>query len=183
MRSPTRGLPDEHSQRPQGGTQYFSREPKCAGRLLAKPGLATRRRKASSRTRTEARCRCASSGIDCRGRAQSIVFEPPNCSSGRQPLRFSFSVEAAVSAAKPTKSGRRAGHYSLRQRFSISPPVRTRTFLWQNRQHGLRLLTEVFQFCPKILQLLFCQKPMLRTALQPARRPAPICVLKTSRMP
>src|SRR5206468_6961540 len=53
MRSSTRGLPDEYSQHPQGGTQYFSREPKCAGRLLAKPGLAARRRQASSRRSEE----------------------------------------------------------------------------------------------------------------------------------
>src|SRR5437762_9001002 len=82
MRSSTRGLPDEYSQHPQGGTQYFSREPKCAGRLLAKPGLAARRRQASSRIRTEARCRSASSGstAGCAlSRVDTVVDELCSC--------------------------------------------------------------------------------------------------------
>src|SRR5438552_5595590 len=178
MRSSTRGLPDEYSQHPQGGTQYFSWKPKCAGRLLAKPGLAARRRQASSRIRTEARCRSASSGstAGCAlSRVDSVrTAELFGCS---QPL-FSFSVAAAVSAAESTKA--RAARPPLQPPATVLDLAASpgSDFPLAKSATLPEVTTEVFQFCPKILQLLFCQKSILRTALQPARRPAQICVLK-----
>src|SRR5438093_4412387 len=104
MRSSTRGLPDEYSQHPQGGTQYFSWKPKCAGRLLAKPGVSARRRQASPRIRTEARCRSASSGSTA-GCALSRVDSVRTAELfGRSQPLFSLSVVAAVSAAESTKA-------------------------------------------------------------------------------
>src|SRR5207249_4329716 len=105
MRSSTRGLPDEYSQHPQGGTQYFSWKPKCAGRFLAKPGLAARRRKASSRIRTEARCRRASSGFDCRSRAESIaVLDLPAGPGSDFPLAKSATLPEVINRGFPVLS-------------------------------------------------------------------------------